>query len=369
MAIAKAVGGLTQFHQSPGSGGATLRGVRETCEKPCYHRLVVGHGPGEHPTGSQNPADRQFVPEPTQAPERISRVTPFPLPTSGPAHTSAAHRTKPQSGSRNSWASAFRDSMVEGKIGGRPMAGNGGSSASKWVGSEVDRVAAAWHCPPVRGYTSRPMTRPPASADVSKAPPKPRRRDPRGTRERVARAALELFTTHGYHPSTTPQIADRAGVAEGTIYRHFQSKEQLLNEIYRSAVRLFTDVVRESPAADTCRERTAAIAVSWREVAARDPALVKLVFVSPPHGLLDAKSRETYQELRTELERVIASGKSSGEVRAGPVGLWTDVWLQLVTLTLGRVADNEWAPDHSAPRLVDESAWDAVAARANVPPQ
>jgi AcrR family transcriptional regulator len=213
------------------------------------------------------------------------------------------------------------------------------------------------------------MNRPPASAGISKAPTKPRRRDPRGTRERVARAALELFTTQGYHPSTTPQIADRAGVAEGTIYRHFQSKEQLLNEVYRSAVRLFIDVVREAPVKGSCRDRTTVIATRWREVASRDAALVKLVFVSPPQGLLDAKSRETYQELRTELERVLASGKASGEVRAGPVELWTDVWLQLVTLTLARVADNEWAPDHSAPRLVDESAWDAVAARANPSPQ
>jgi len=47
------------------------------------------------------------------------------------------------------------------------------------------------------------------------------------THQRLVRAALELFTTTGYHLTTTPLIAKKAGVAEGTIYRHFASKQHL----------------------------------------------------------------------------------------------------------------------------------------------
>ena len=61
------------------------------------------------------------------------------------------------------------------------------------------------------------------------------RRDGEATRQRLLRAALELFTTTGFQATTTPAIAERAGVAEGTIYRHFPGKEQLLNEVYRAA--------------------------------------------------------------------------------------------------------------------------------------
>src|SRR2546425_6696063 len=57
------------------------------------------------------------------------------------------------------------------------------------------------------------------------------------TRQRLVRAALELFTAQGYHDTTTPQISKKAGVAEGTIYRHFHSKQHLLNELYRGAAR------------------------------------------------------------------------------------------------------------------------------------
>ncbi len=87
------------------------------------------------------------------------------------------------------------------------------------------------------------MSHPPSPVGSAETPAKPRRRDPKNTRERLVRAALDLFTTQGYHASTTPQVARRAGVAEGTIYRHFTSKEQLLNEIYRGAARMFTEII------------------------------------------------------------------------------------------------------------------------------
>ncbi|MDH5805917.1 MAG: TetR/AcrR family transcriptional regulator [Gemmatimonadota bacterium] len=189
----------------------------------------------------------------------------------------------------------------------------------------------------------------------------PRRRDPKGTRERLVRAALELFTTQGYHASTTPQVARKAGVAEGTIYRHFASKEQLLNDIYCSSVKLFSDVVQEAPKTGSCKDQMTKIAERWKEIASEDPALVKLVFVNPPTILLEDKSRDTFERLRGELEKVIASGKASGEIRPGPAYLWTEVWIQLVSLMLERVAGEEWAAQHTAPQQVVESAWDAIA--------
>src|SRR3989442_15325829 len=66
------------------------------------------------------------------------------------------------------------------------------------------------------------------------------------TRQRLVHAALELFTARGYETTTTAEIARKAGVAEGTIYRHFQSKQHLLNELYRGAARWAVRLVREA---------------------------------------------------------------------------------------------------------------------------
>ena len=198
-------------------------------------------------------------------------------------------------------------------------------------------------------------------SDATPVPGK-RPRNPKGTRERLVRAALELFTTQGYHASTTPLIAARAGIAEGTIYRHFESKEHLLNEIYRAAVRMLAKTVTDSATTRVCRERLDRIALIWREIAAANPPLIRLVFSTELEGLLDARSKSAFVDMVQELEAVMAAGKSVGHVRAGSAKIWADVWLRLVILVLERTASGEWPADHPASQQVLASAWSAICA-------
>jgi AcrR family transcriptional regulator len=181
------------------------------------------------------------------------------------------------------------------------------------------------------------------------------------------RAALELFTTKGYHETTTPLIAARAGIAEGTIYRHFASKDELLNEIYRAGIRLFLSAVRDSDPRECCRERLHAVARRWRDLAGREPALLRLVFSDVAAQLVDEKSRASARELHAELEKLVAAGKAAGEVRAGAAELWSEVWLRCVLLALERVSRGVWKPDESPVQQVFDAAWDAIKGGA-VPP-
>ena len=48
-------------------------------------------------------------------------------------------------------------------------------------------------------------------------------------KKKVILAALDLFSNRGFHATTTAAIAKRAGVSEGTIYKYFRSKEDLLS--------------------------------------------------------------------------------------------------------------------------------------------
>ena len=45
---------------------------------------------------------------------------------------------------------------------------------------------------------------------------------------KILKAALKVFTEKGYSASTTSEIAREAGVAEGTIFRHFKTKKEIL---------------------------------------------------------------------------------------------------------------------------------------------
>lgn len=183
------------------------------------------------------------------------------------------------------------------------------------------------------------------------------------------RAALELFTTRGYHETTTPLIAARAGIAEGTIYRHFASKDELLNEIYRAGIRVFVAAVRESDPRERCRERLQQVARRWRDLAGREPALLRLVFSDQAAQLVDEKSRLSARELHAELEKVVAAGKAAGEVRAGAAELWSEVWLRCVLLALQKVSRGAWKPDEAAIQQVFDAAWDAIRSGGVAPPE
>lgn len=67
--------------------------------------------------------------------------------------------------------------------------------------------------------------------DHSKASSIPKPRAPK--REAILCAALQVFAEGGVNGVAVPQIAVRAGVGTGTIYRYFDSKEALVNELFR----------------------------------------------------------------------------------------------------------------------------------------
>lgn len=54
------------------------------------------------------------------------------------------------------------------------------------------------------------------------------------TRSEIMQAALELLAEQGFHGAPMAQIASHAGVAAGTIYCHFESRDVLIRELYRA---------------------------------------------------------------------------------------------------------------------------------------
>ena len=181
------------------------------------------------------------------------------------------------------------------------------------------------------------------------------------TRQRLVRAALELFTTEGYHGTTTPRIAKKARVAEGTIYRHFRSKQHLLNELYRAAARWATKLVAETGAKNVgARERLNEVGRGLAAGAAREPAIARLFFIQRHGALLDEESHTAARDFRLALEGVVAQGKADGSVKPGAAEVWAAVWLSVVSLVVDRVSAREWAGDHAGVQQAIDAAWDAI---------
>jgi len=66
------------------------------------------------------------------------------------------------------------------------------------------------------------------------------------TRTRILQAAQKLFAHQGYDGTTTHELAQKAGVAEGTVFRHFETKKAILVEVATQGwIEILTDLLTE----------------------------------------------------------------------------------------------------------------------------
>lgn len=83
--------------------------------------------------------------------------------------------------------------------------------------------------------------------------------------EAILAAALELFVERGFHGTSVPSVAERAGVAAGTIYHYFASKEALVNALYkRWKAEISARIIRDFPITRPVREQFRTI---WERMA------------------------------------------------------------------------------------------------------
>jgi AcrR family transcriptional regulator len=72
------------------------------------------------------------------------------------------------------------------------------------------------------------------------------RRSGAGSKNKIRNVALKLFVIKGIKSTTTREIARKAGIAEGTIYKHFHSKDELATELFVSRMDMFRENLLEN---------------------------------------------------------------------------------------------------------------------------
>jgi AcrR family transcriptional regulator len=98
------------------------------------------------------------------------------------------------------------------------------------------------------------------------------------SRERVVTAARASFSEHGYEGASIADIAARAGVAEGTIYTHFSSKRELLEQVIRTFYEPLIDETAAMLAAlSTTNERLRFLIRRQLQAFAQQPDLCRLL--------------------------------------------------------------------------------------------
>ncbi len=172
-----------------------------------------------------------------------------------------------------------------------------------------------------------------------KAPPVDRRRQ-------ILDAAIRVFARQGFHSCRVSDIADEAGVAYGLVYHYFDSKDQVLNELFTERWSLLLAAIEEVDGqAIPAREKLDAVAGFIIESYRHEPELMKVIIVEVTRAA-NSFGRTHLPEISRAYEviaKIVADGQASGEFRkdvdAGFASMWFYGAIEQLLSGLGVRAD------------------------------
>jgi AcrR family transcriptional regulator len=132
-------------------------------------------------------------------------------------------------------------------------------------------------------------------------------------RDTVVTAAIAVLTEHGYGGCSVAAVAARAGVATGTVYRHFASKIDLVGEVFERVVGGEVAAVAAAAAVpDTAERRVVAVLETFARRALKVPRLAYALLAEPVDASVDAQRlafRRAYQDI---IAGIVADGVRGG---------------------------------------------------------
>ncbi len=137
------------------------------------------------------------------------------------------------------------------------------------------------------------------------------------TRRRIVRAAHSLIAAGGYRAASVAAVAAQAGVATGTVYRHFPSKADLFAEVFRQVSQREVDEARAAAdaapgGAAIARLQAAIETFARRALRARRQAWALLA--EPVDPAVEAERLVFRRAHATHFAAILADGIAAGEL-------------------------------------------------------
>lgn len=168
--------------------------------------------------------------------------------------------------------------------------------------------------------------------EQSRGPQRRERKDMRRNLERVLAAANELFTERGADV-TMEEVARRAGVGVGTIYRRFPSKDQLFAAVSHAACTDAQNFLHRATetATDPISKLRALMYVQYKY----NGQLAILIDMRPAsqastHDCAAREAEQLYETFHHLLQTVISEGQAQGKIRAGDPAAFATLCLELL---------------------------------------
>ena len=143
------------------------------------------------------------------------------------------------------------------------------------------------------------------------------RRKSEDKRKAILDAAMEVFAERGIMHAPTSAISAAAGVAEGSLFTYFTTKDELINELYRELRREFDRELTEYPFDADARTRLQFVWDRYLDLALRHPKRLKVLQQLRASGRL-LKDAEAPNMAITELVRTTRQAAEQGGIRNAP---------------------------------------------------
>ncbi len=135
------------------------------------------------------------------------------------------------------------------------------------------------------------------------------------TRARIVESAHGLIAEKGYAGCSVALVADAAGVATGSVYRHFPDKGALFAEVFRTATQREVDAVAEAGSKPGSIEGRVTRAVeTFARRALKSPRLAYALIAEPVDPQVEAERLVYRRAYRDIFAQVIADAVDAGEL-------------------------------------------------------
>ena len=204
-------------------------------------------------------------------------------------------------------------------------------------------------------------------AMTSKAPPVDRRRQ-------ILDAAIRVFARQGFNACRVSDIAREANVAYGLVYHYFNSKDQVLNELFVERWSLLLDAIEEADARETPgRDKLDAVAGFIIGSYRYDPELMKVIIIEVTRAA-NSFTLTHLPEIRQAYDliaKIVRDGQEAGSFRDDVDPEFASMWFygaieQLLTgWVFGIIPDGEEDFDRARAMLVETICRGLEAGAAN----
>jgi AcrR family transcriptional regulator len=154
-------------------------------------------------------------------------------------------------------------------------------------------------------------------------------------RDEIIRAAMELIAEQGFHGAPMALVAERAGVAAGTIYRYFESKDDLIRATHAFIEQqLLAALTADYPAEQPIRERFLHVCRRLVEYFLAAPMEFRFMeqFFNSPFGVAHRREKLFGNHEKSIVFQLFDEALAQGMIKALPLPV-------LCALTFGPLAD------------------------------